>query len=69
MSLCIVPSSVLLALPKESLEALCIHELTHNFQGGHGIDFYLKLIELGGKEAYQLDQNLWKEGKWPYLQI
>ena len=62
-------STTCVQLPKESLEALCIHELTHNFVGGHGVEFYLKLIELGGEEAYQLDKNIWKEGKWPYLQI
>lgn len=62
-------STTCLQLPKESLEALCIHELTHNFIGGHRAEFYHKLIELGGKEAYQLDKNLWKEDKWPYLQI
>lgn len=62
-------STTCVQLPRESLEALCIHELTHNFIGGHREEFYLKLIELGGKEAYLLDKNLWKEGKWPYLQI
>ena len=62
-------STTCLQLPTETLEALCIHELTHNFHGGHGVDFYLKLIELGGREAYELDKNLWHENRWPYLKI
>ena len=56
------------------------YKVTVQVPGGEGVekhdavilmvdDFYLKLIELGGKEAYELDKNLWKEGKWPYLQI
>ncbi|MBO7195293.1 MAG: DUF45 domain-containing protein [Alistipes sp.] len=54
-------------LPIKSLEALCIHELTHNLVWGHNKAFYDKLKELGGEESYYLDQNLWNEGKWPYI--
>lgn len=56
-------------LPQKSLEALCIHELTHNYVLGHGPAFHKKMIELGGEEAHKLDQNLFKEGKWPYLKF
>lgn len=56
-------------LPKESLEALCIHELTHNYVLNHSAAFYKKMIELGGEQAYKLDQNLYKEGKWLYLKF
>ena len=31
--------------------------------------FYKKMIELGGEQAYKLDQNLYKEGKWLYLKF
>ena len=56
-------------LPEKSLEALCIHELTHNYVLGHGPAFHKKMIELGGEEAHKLDRNLFKEGKWPYLKF
>jgi hypothetical protein len=56
-------------LPRESLESLCIHELTHSFVNGHGKDFYDKMLELGGREMCDLDKNLWKENLWPYLKI
>jgi hypothetical protein len=56
-------------LPEKSLEALCIHELAHNYVLRHDSAFYKKMIELGGKEAYKLDQALFKEGKWPYLKF
>lgn len=62
-------STTCLQLPKESLEALCIHELAHNFVGHHGAEFRSKLIELGGERTNQLDQNRWHEGKWRYLRI
>lgn len=54
-------------LPEKSLEALCIHELTHNFVLGHSSAFYKKMVELGGEEARRLDQNLFNERKWLYL--
>ena len=54
-------------LPEKSFEAICIHELTHNYVNNHGSNFRKKMIELGGEEAYKLDQNLFEEGKWPYL--
>ena len=56
-------------LPERSLEALCIHELTHNFIFGHGPSFHKKMIELGGEEYHKLDRNLFHEGVWPYLKI
>ena len=56
-------------LPEKSLEALCIHELAHNYVLRHDSAFYKKMIELGGEEAYKLDQALFKEGKWPYLKF
>lgn len=56
-------------LPEKSLEALCIHELTHSFVRGHDKDFHDKMLELGGQEMYDLDNNLWKEDMWPYLKI
>ena len=56
-------------LPEKSLEALCIHELTHSFVRGHDKDFHDKMLELGGKEMCDLDSNLWKEDMWPYLKI
>lgn len=56
-------------LPKKSLEALCIHELTHNFVNGHTRDFWEKMEELGGSEAVELQNNLYKENKWPYLRF
>ena len=56
-------------LPERSLEALCIHELTHNFIFGHGPSFHKKMIELGGEEYHKLDLHLFREGKWPYLKI
>ena len=54
-------------LPEKTLEALCIHELTHSFVNGHGKDFYDKMLELGGPEMCDLDKNMWKEKIWPYL--
>ena len=56
-------------LPERSLEALCIHELTHNFISNHGPSFHNKMIELGGEEYHKLDLHLFHEGKWPYLKI
>ena len=56
-------------LPEKSLEALCVHELTHNFISGHGPAFHKKMIELGGEEYHKLDRYLFHEGKWPYLKI
>ena len=56
-------------LPERSFEALCIHELTHNFILGHGPAFHKKMIELGGEEYHKLDLHLFKEGKWPYLKL
>ena len=56
-------------LPERSLEALCIHELTHNFISNHGPSFQNKMIELGGEEYHKLDLCLFHEGKWPYLKI
>ena len=56
-------------LPEKSLEALCIHELTHNYILNHGPLFYKKMKELGGEEAVKLDRNLFKEGRWPYLKF
>lgn len=56
-------------LPERSLEALCIHELTHNFISNHGPSFHKKMIELGGEEYHKLDLHLFREGKWPYLKL
>lgn len=56
-------------LPMDSVEALCIHELTHNFVDNHSSDFYNKMIELGGEAAYRRDLDLRYKGKWPYLKI
>ena len=56
-------------LPERSFEALCIHELTHNFIIGHGPAFHKKMIELGGEEYHKLDQYLFEERKWPYLKL
>ncbi len=56
-------------LPRASLEALCIHELTHSFVNGHDKNFHEKMQELGGHEMHELDKNLWKEDLWPYLNI
>lgn len=62
-------SATCIQLPEKTLEALCIHELTHSFVNGHGKDYYEKLLELGGREMYDLDNNIWKEKMWPYLNI
>ena len=56
-------------LPMDSVEALCIHELAHNFVNNHSSDFYNKMIELGGEAAYRRDLNLRYKGKWPYLKF
>lgn len=56
-------------LPQKSLESLCIHELTHSFVPGHGTAFNDKMLELGGREMRDLDNNLWQENLWPYLNI
>ena len=56
-------------LPEKSLEALCIHELTHSFVRGHDKDFHDKMLELGGQEMCDLDNNLWKEKRWLYLEM
>lgn len=56
-------------LPEQSLESLCIHELTHSFVRGHDKDFYDKMLELGGQTMLDCDDNLWKENQWPYLNI
>ena len=56
-------------LPMDSVEALCIHELTHNFVDTHSSDFYNKMIELGGEAAYRRDLDLRYKGKWPYLKF
>lgn len=56
-------------LPEKSLEALCIHELTHSFVRDHNKDFYAKMLSLGGEEICDLDRNLWNENLWPYLNI
>ena len=58
-----------LQLPMDSVEALCIHELTHNFVTNHSSDFYNKMIELGGEAPYRRDQNIRYKGKWPYLKF
>ena len=62
-------SATCIQLPEKSLEALCIHELTHSFINGHGKDFYDKMLELGGPEMCSLDKNIWKEKMWPYLNM
>lgn len=62
-------ASQCIQLPQESLEALCIHELTHNFVSGHARDFFAKMEELGGRKAVSLDENMWKENRWPYLRF
>ncbi len=60
-------SGACIQLPEKSLEALCVHELTHNFVLEHGREFDNKMIELGGIEMYNIYKNLWKEGRWRYL--
>ena len=55
--------------PEKSLEALCIHELTHSFVRGHDKDFHDKMLELGGQEMCDLDNKLWKEKNWLYLDM
>ena len=54
-------------LPQRSVEAICIHELTHNFVRGHGKDFYAKMVELGGEEVLRINKNLGKEPQWSSL--
>lgn len=54
-------------LTAEKLDALCIHELTHNFVSGHGTDFKEKMIQLGGEEMLELDKRLWKDQQWPWI--
>ena len=54
-------------MSKEKLETLCIHELTHNFVKGHGNNFVYKMIELGGSDAYELDQHLMEREEWPMI--
>ena len=56
-------------LPDESLEALCIHELTHNYVLSHNRAFYQKMEELGGSRVVDLDIHLWEEGKWSYVRF
>lgn len=56
-------------LPEKSLEALCVHELTHSFVRGHDKDFHDKMLELCGQEMCDLDNNLWKEKNWLYLDM
>lgn len=56
-------------LPIRSLEALCVHELTHNFVLGHTKCFYDKMIELAGREIFLLDAHLWEEKRWPYVRM
>lgn len=62
-------SACCIQLPVKSLEALCIHELTHNFVLNHGKEFHDKMRELGGEEYHALSQNLWNEGRWRYLNM
>lgn len=61
-------SSACVQLPKESLEALCVHELTHNFVLEHGRRFDEKMKELGGEVMLELYRNLGKEGRWAYVE-
>ena len=56
-------------LPVKSLEALCIHELTHNFVNGHARNFYDEMEKIGGPESIERDKFLWKENMWPYLRF
>ena len=65
----IVFTSQCVQLPIRSLEALCIHELTHYFVSGHDSRFYNKMRELGGEEMRLRDEYLWKEKRWPYVRI
>lgn len=54
-------------LPVESLDALLIHEIAHDFVPNHSPDFYIKMKELWGEEVYQLDRKLFQEDKWLYI--
>ena len=54
-------------LPVESLDALLIHEIAHDFVPNHSPDFYIKMEELWGEEVYQLDRKLFQEDKWLYI--
>ena len=65
--------STCIQLPIESLEALCVHELTHNFITPHNTEFYNKMeelgnkLEIGGQAICELYHNLFNEGRWRYL--
>ena len=65
----IVFTSKCVQLPLRSLEALCVHELTHYFILAHDYRFYHKMIELAGEEMFELDAHLGSEGKWPYVRM
>ena len=56
-------------LPEENFEALCIHELTHSFTGGHDGAFWNKFRELAGQHIYDLDCTHHRHGKWASLKI
>ena len=56
-------------LPREQLEALCVHELTHTFHADHSASFYRKMAELAGEEIVRLDKRLFEEGRWPYIRF
>lgn len=56
-------------LPEENFEALCVHELMHNFSGEHDGVFWKKFKELGGRRLYELDGTHGNHGKWPSLKL
>ncbi|MBP3670616.1 MAG: hypothetical protein J6J06_01485 [Bacteroidaceae bacterium] len=56
-------------LPEDSVEALCIHEPTHNLEDGHGIELRNKMIGPRGEKAFKRDQDLFYKGKWHYLKF
>ena len=59
----------ILCVPEENFEALCVHELMHNFSGEHDGVFWKKFKELGGRRLYELDGTHGNHGKWPSLKL
>ncbi|MBQ2980301.1 MAG: hypothetical protein IJE18_09365 [Bacteroidaceae bacterium] len=53
-------------LPEDSLEALSIHEPTHNLEDGHGIELRNKMIGPRGEKAFKRNQDLFYMGKGHY---
>lgn len=65
----IVFSLSCIQLPEESLEAICLHELIHNFVSGHDNRFYAKMLEYGGRNLYDRDMDLEKGISWKCLRL